>query len=604
VSAAPPAPWPDALAAAALLAVDPAGLGGAVLRARAGPVRAAWLERLHAVLPEGLPRRRAPPEIADDRLLGGLDLAATLESGRPAFRAGVLAEADGGVVILPMGERTQPGLAGRLAAAIDRGGVVAERDGRSIRAGTRFGLVVLDEGAEDTEAAPPALAERLAFRLDLSAVPWGEAETPAEVWSPAEVAAARARLGAVALPEAVIEAVVRAAAAMGIGSMRAPLLAIAAARAAAALAARDAPGEAELALAARLVLAHRATALPEREPEEGEETEDDPPPEEPEAPEDTEPEAPEDASPPDDSPAPAEDDTEDAARRPPEDVMVDAARAAIPADLLERLAAAQLGRGARAGMRGARQKGAGRGRPAGSRPATPGSGQRLDIVGTLRTAAPWQPVRRRTAHQREGLIVSPADLRAKRFVHPAESVLIFVVDASGSSAAGRLAEAKGAVEIMLARAYERREQVALVGFRGTGAEILLPPTRSLTRARRELRALPGGGGTPLAAGLMAGLALAERVRAGGATPYLALLTDGRGNVALDGTPGRQQAAEDASRAARELRARGVGSVLIDTASRQQRAAQALAAELGARYLAMPRADARALGAAVRAAVSA
>ena len=164
----PGAAWPDASLAAALIAVAPADLGGAVLRARSGPVRAAWVEMLDALLPADLPRRRVPPEVADDRLLGGLDLAATLKAGRPAWRTGLLAEADGGIVTLPMGERVAEGLAGRLAAVIDRGGIVAERDGRGERTPTRFGLIVLDEGAAPDEATPETLSDRLAFRLDLT----------------------------------------------------------------------------------------------------------------------------------------------------------------------------------------------------------------------------------------------------------------------------------------------------------------------------------------------------------------------------------------------------------------------------------------------------
>ncbi|MFN5457531.1 VWA domain-containing protein, partial [Bradyrhizobium sp.] len=103
---------------------------------------------------------------------------------------------------------------------------------------------------------------------------------------------------------------------------------------------------------------------------------------------------------------------------------------------------------------------------------------------------------------------------------------IFVVDASGSSALQRLAEVKGAVELLLAECYIRRDEVALIAFRGKGAELLLPPTRSLTRAKRSLAALPGGGGTPLSAAIFAATELALAVKAKGQAPTIVLMTDG------------------------------------------------------------------------------
>ena len=128
-----------------------------------------------------------------------------------------------------------------------------------------------------------------------------------------------------------------------------------------------------------------------------------------------------------------------------------------------------------------------------------------------------------------------------------DTTTIFVVDASGSAALHRLAEAKGAVELLLAECYVRRDQVALIAFRGRGAELLLPPTRSLVRAKRSLAALPGGGGTPLAAGIDAAVELAELALRRGETPIVVVLTDGRANVARDGTGGRARAATTRSR---------------------------------------------------------
>jgi magnesium chelatase subunit D len=174
-----------------------------------------------------------------------------------------------------------------------------------------------------------------------------------------------------------------------------------------------------------------------------------------------------------------------------------------------------------------------------------------------------------------------------------------VLDASGSSALHRLAEVKGAVELLLAECYVRRDQVAVVAFRGRGAELLLPPTRSLVRAKRSLAGLPGGGGTPLASGLDAARELAEQLRRRGLAPALVVLTDGQANVARDGTGGRQRAGEEALLAARALQAGGFRVLLIDTAPRPQPQARALADAMRARYLPLPHADARALAGAVQ-----
>lgn len=176
---------------------------------------------------------------------------------------------------------------------------------------------------------------------------------------------------------------------------------------------------------------------------------------------------------------------------------------------------------------------------------------------------------------------------------------IFVVDASGSSALHRLSEVKGAVELLLRDCYIRRDQAALIAFRGRTADLILPPTRSLVRARRCLAALPGGGGTPLAAALDAAGALAHAVRQKGQTPNIVLLTDGRANVARDGTAGRDNAEADAIAAARSLRQLAVSILAIDTSPQPQVHGQRIAVEMRARYLALPHADATALSQAVK-----
>jgi magnesium chelatase subunit D len=199
------------------------------------------------------------------------------------------------------------------------------------------------------------------------------------------------------------------------------------------------------------------------------------------------------------------------------------------------------------------------------------------------------------------LSLRASDLRIARLRERTETTTIFAIDASGSSALHRLAEAKGAVELLLADCYVRRDRVAVVAFRGRAAEVLLPPTRSLVRAKRSLASLPGGGGTPLAAGIDAVAGLAEGVSRRGGSSVLVFLTDGRANVARDGTGGRARADEDARDAARRLRVAGYATLLLDTSPQPAPAAQLLAATMAAAYVPLPRADAASIAAPVRAA---
>ncbi len=560
---------------ARLFAVDPVGLGGVVLRALPGPVRDRWIALLRGLLGPGAPLRRVPIGVGDDRLLGGLDLAATLETGRPVEERGILAEADGGVLLLAMSERMGAATAARLAQVLDAQEVRLERDGFSSRRSTRLGIVALDEGIDDEERTPAAMLERLAFRPSLAGL--SLRDTGGWEGSPRELARARERLAGVALPGEVLEALVAAAFALGISSLRAPQLALRAARAAAALAGRERVEEADCSLAAGLVLAPRATRLPA--PESGELPE-------PEAP--AEPEA---------GLAP---DGEGSGSL--EDRLVASARSAIPSGLLEQLADGEL-RGRASGRSGGRAASALRGRPAGVRRGSVGGGARLSLVETLRAAAPWQGLRRRAAGAASGrrarIRVAREDFRVVRFRRRAEVTSIFVVDASGSTALHRLAEAKGAVELLLSDCYVRRDRVALIAFRGRSAELLLPPTRSLVRAKRSLGGLPGGGATPLASGIETATRLAEGLRRRGGSPLQVFLTDGQANVARDGTAGRAQAAEDALRAGRELRLLGLRALLVDTSPRPQMRARRLAEAMDAPYLPLPLADAHSLSGVVR-----
>jgi len=577
----PGASWDDALDAIEIVAVDPALAGGVLLRARAGPVLSRWLDALRAHLPPGMPFRRLPAHVRDDRLLGGLDLAVTLKTGRPMLAKGLLAEADGGLIVAASAERMLPETAARLAAVLDSGEVVLERDGLADRTVARVGMVAIDEGTGPDETVVPALADRLALHLDLDAVPLNVASTRN---GPRRLEAARDRLHTVAADDRSVEALCAAAMVLGVASLRAPLQALRVARIAAALAGRTGIGEEDLALAGRLVLVPRATRIPAAEDDVKQETA---------------PETPQDRQ--DD----AVDDRGGEGADIPDDIVVEAARAVIPADLLERCRDSRARRRSDGadGRAGWEQKGARRGRPAGMQNAAPHPGARPNVIETLRAAAPWQRLRRATAGSGtngQRVRVSKQDFRFARLKHRSETVTIFAVDASGSAAAQRLAEAKGAVELLLADCYVRRDQVAVLAFRRQGAEILLPPTRSLTRAKRALAGLPGGGGTPLAAGREAAAALAEAERRRGRAPVVVVLTDGRANIARDGSVDRGQAAADAVSAGAVLKALDVPSLLIDTAPRPDRRASRVADSMGATYLPLPFADAAAVSGAVRA----
>jgi len=607
----------DAATIAALFAVDPVGLGGVALRSPACDNRDQWLALLKSLLPTQTPLRRVPLNINDTALLGGLDLGATLQAGKPIALKGLLSQADGGVLVLAMAERMSLSSAARFGSVLDTGMVALQRDGLDTSAKASLGLVALDEGASDDEQMPAGLADRLAFRLLMGAQDEDE-EGPE--WTAQEVLNARERLSQVTIDDEAVQALCAAALALGIDSLRASVFAVRVARAAAALAGSNTVEEEHTGVAARLVLAPRATRLPPAAPPENEAQ--DTPAENQEPPKnsdsDNKSEPPEPPSKPDAPDAENKDesnadgDQEEAQDEDPglpeniAELVLEAAQAAIPSGLLARLKMGQLHRAKTptSGSAGALQKNALRGRPVGARKGEPRAGQRINVLETLRAAAPWQKLRQRqqapTDGQIQRIVVRKEDFHVTRFRQSGQTTTVFVVDASGSSALNRLAEAKGAVELLLADCYVRRDSVAVLAFRGQTAELILPPTRSLARAKRSLAGLPGGGGTPLANAIDAAILLADQLRKKGETPIVVLLTDGKGNIARDGKPGRAQAATDALAAATEMRLRGFSTLLVDTSPQAQDAAKNLAQAMGAQYLALPYAGANSLNQAVRA----
>ena len=563
--------------AGVLFALDPLGFGGVCLRGMPGPERDAWLKRVHGLMPAATPWRKVPVSVGDERLLGGLDYTGTLRARTPRFSSGLLETTDGGVLVCAMAERMRPGTAATIATVVDTGSLVLARDGFERRVSARCAVVALDEGIEPDEAVDDALSDRLAFHVTLAN--GAMADVAFHGVSRSFLDAVRKNAGAVTLPDPLARSLAGTSLALGIQSLRADLFAVRAARWLAALAARREVSDDDAALAAQLVLAPRARYRPEVPV--ADETDDS------------------SAAAGDDDAQP-DDDRETTPDSALDDVVLEATVAALPKDLLSMPAQRRSrSRGAagrsRAGQLRRRRRG---GRPVGTVAAERVPDGRINLLATLKAALPWQTIRRTGATSDRRLLVRKSDLQVTRYKDRNEATTLFVVDASGSQAAQRLGEVKGAIELLLAECYVRRDRVAMVTFRGRSAEVTLGPTRALALARRKLAALPGGGGTPLAAGIDEARELVASVRRQGQTPTVVFLTDGRANVTRDGAGEPVRATEDALNAARLYRQTGPRPIVVDTARRPRPAAEQLAAALDGKYLPMPYANAASLNAAV------
>ena len=642
--AAPAAPpgalrWDDAVKALWAFALDPVLLGGVWLRAPHGPVRDRWLAEMAAL---GGPGVRIPTHVDDERLLGGLDLSASLRSGSTVAQSGLLQRAHGHWVVLPMAERMRADTLSRLVQAQDRGEVHALHVGNQAAQACAFGVVALDESLDDEPPLASALCDRLSLWLDLRDVSWADAGHRAlgtSPWAqdndndndnstataasaagkakpsdrqptgasvahavPRDLQRARERLAHIHLSEDHTQGLCHNALALGVGSLRASLAACRLACASAAWHGHAEPTDGDVAWAARLVLAPRATQLPAPPPDPQAEAEP-PPPSEADAP------PPDDVPPPEPPPEDHSDDAPEDTPAPPsaqelQELVLAAALASIPPNLLDRMVlGASAPKGARSsGGSGAAQRSRQRGRPLAPRPGTPGHGTRLHVLATLRAAAPRQKLRPPPPGGGR-IAVRSEDFHIHRFQQKQASCLIFAVDASGSAALARLAEAKGAVELMLQQSYARRDQVCVVAFRGQKAEVLLPPTRSLVRAKRALGGLPGGGGTPLATALKLCQEQAQAQMRLGVTPLLVVLCDGRANVNLQGLGGRESAMADALAWAQAWRSLSCAAVWLDTSTQPDAKAQQLALAMGARYLPMPHAQAQRMAAVMQSLVA-
>ena len=555
---------PTAIRALSLLSIDSENLRGILLKGRSGPIREKFFNSLHQLFDKSK-FQKIHPQVLDSELFGGLDFTRTFESGRPIRTNGYLKQSKS-IILLSMAERLEKKLIGKYGAAID------------INPGLCF--IVSDESTDD-EQVGEALKERLAFSISIDGLHYTESQNVLFDFS--QINTAQKKLRSIPIEKHVILTLTQICLKLGIDSLRGPILAGYAARASAALANHNSIQEEDILESVKLVLSHRATMLPDEEEIEQDQDQDSPP---------------------------QDEKTSDEAGETkesviPPDILLEAIRSSLSPEALKnlidrskKLKIVQSNSGT-----GQKKLSNRRGRPLPSRAGKLDSTKRLDIIETLKAAAPWQTIRKKNlkpAHSR--IIIRGDDIRIKRHEEQSDRLIIFAVDASGTSALGRLGETKGAIEILLTEAYARRDQVALISFRGQKAEIELAPTRSLVQTKKRLAGLPAGGGTPLASGLSVSYNLAVQARNKGMTPSLAFLTDGKGNIALDGTASRSSSKIDTENFAKVIRSAKIPCIVIDTSNRPQIQAKGLAETLDAIYLALPRADSKLLSSAVAAAM--
>ena len=537
--------WVQVIAALHLLKTDPAGLKGAIFRVRAGPVRDSLAKEIRKLAG---PVTRLHPNMSDEQLFGGIDVVATLQSGNLRTTKGLFERQ--GWFELTMAERCDLYTAARISQALDQ---------RQI-----FPLIVFDEGIDD-EKLPDSLKERLAFYFDMSELAYSDTDFP-------DIDAFSEKSQPIQTSQTDVPTLVLLANEFGISSARAPQLALAAAKANAMGNHRRELSAEDLEIAVELVYPSRATRIPQESA-----------PEEPVPEQETQPEQNQNQD------APDQDGNDNIEL--PNELLVNAIRALLPDNFLESLNSASPRIGTSGVGFGSQTKSKTRGRPRPPRLGRINGQNRIDIVSTLRSAAPLQTIRKQNTHDAQAVIIYPDDIHVKQYESRSERVVIFTVDASGSAALARLSEAKGAVELLLAQAYARRDFVALIAFRNVGSELLLPPTRSLVQTKRRLAELPGGGGTPMANGLRTAGALAIKSASQGKTPLIVVLTDGRANITLEGMTDRALALEQSGNIGRWISSLGFKSVVLDVGNRSNPALAKVARDMNSVYFPLPRADA-------------